>query len=222
MWFGGRLTRGGGGWQGGRSSSVPVTRFLARPAPRVIRRAKVVPCLSKQTSVFTGLFREPFGVWKSKVSERKGNEGDGNSQCENEGDYIFPSPSTCLMNGIGAHQVKLSLCTVLQYAGISGMKYHVILRSWYQADTGTMSNTPEPTLFFFFFVVQYLPPSLFFRKVSSPRSSCRRGRKSRRKSLKSLVLETETGSLPIDRYLLSRSRVRSIEPSAVSPTTHTT
>ena len=109
-------------------------------------------------------------IWerKSKVSERKGNEGDGNSQCENEGDYIFPSPSTCLMNGIGAHQVKLSLCTVLQYAGISGMKYHVILRSWYQADTGTMSNTPEPTLFFFFFVVQYLPPSLFFRKVSSP------------------------------------------------------
>ena len=77
MWFGGRLTRGGGGWQGGRSSSVPVTRFLARPAPRVIRRAKVVPCLSKQTSVFTGLFREPFGVWKSKVSERKGNEPNG-------------------------------------------------------------------------------------------------------------------------------------------------
>ena len=76
MWFGGRLTRGGGGWQGGRSSSVPVARFLARPAPRVIRRAKVVPCLSNQTSVFTGLW-DISEIWKSKVSERKGNEPNG-------------------------------------------------------------------------------------------------------------------------------------------------
>jgi len=30
-----------------------------------------------------------IGEWKSKVSERKGNEGDGNSQCENEGGYIY-------------------------------------------------------------------------------------------------------------------------------------
>ena len=86
-----------------------------------------------------------------------------------------------------------------------------------------MSNTPEPTLFFFFFVVLCLTPSPFFRQRQEKFPLLQEGTKIETKIFEiNLVLETETGSLPIDRYLLERSRLRSIEPSAASPTTHTT